>query len=122
MAAVMMILGGYTFLLNPEKCTMPIKKKRAANIETIGGNAYFSWGTFIAGQQVEMTWKYMPIAQFSSFETKHNADIEIVWNPGGGTSYNVEMLSLEGKYFLDQTVTAIHRGDVKLKLVIMSEV
>ena len=117
--ATMMTLGGTAFTLNPEKCTLPMKQKRAANIETIGGNAYFSWGTFIEGQEVEMEWSYMPVAQFNTLQTKYEADIQITWVPGTGVSYYVEMLSLEGKFFIDQTGAALHRGDVKLKLVIM---
>lgn len=120
--ATMMVLDGYTFLLNPEKCDMPVKEKRASTVKTLGGAAYFSWGTFLPGTIIILEWSYMPIAMFSQLETKNDADSEVVFNPGSGTNYNVEIQSLKGKWFLDQTVGAQFRGDVKLELVIMSEV
>lgn len=120
--ATMMTLGGYTFTLNPEKCTKPLKEKRSSAVKTLGGVTYFSWGTYIQGQQAILEWKFCHVAQFSQFETLNNNNAQIVWNPGGGTSYYVEILKLEGKYFIDQTAGATHRGDVKLTLVIMSEV
>jgi hypothetical protein len=120
--ATMMVLGGYTFALNPEKCDMPVASKRAANVETLGGAAYFSWGTFLPGTEIVLEWTYMPVAMFSELETLNEANAQIVFNPGSGTTYNVEIKNLTGKWFLDQTLSAQFRGDVKLELVIMSEV
>ena len=120
--ATMMTLGGYTFTLNPEKCDIPVKEKRSSTVKTLGGAAYFSWGTFIPGTVVKLKWSYMPTAMFSAIETKHNADAEIVFVPGSGTSYNIEIQNLKGAWFIDQTAGAQFRRNVELELVIMSEV
>lgn len=120
--ATMMILGSYTFTLNPEKCDMPVAEKRAASVKTLGGMGYFSWGTLLPGTEITLEWTYMPVAMFTELETLNEADAQIVFNPGSGTTYNVEIIDLKGKWFLDQTITAQFRGDVKLQLVIISEV
>ena len=101
--ATMMILGGYTFTLNPEKCEMPIKEKRASTVKTLAGAAYFSWGAFLPGTILKLKWSYMPVAMFSQLETKNEADAQVVFNPGSGTSCNVEIQGLKGAWFLDQT-------------------
>jgi len=119
--ATMMILDGYTFTLNPESCEMPIEEKRASTVKTLGGAAYFSWGTFLPGTILKLKWEYMPVAMFSQLETKNEADNQVVFNPGSGTSYNVEIQNLKGAWFLDQTTGAQFRGNVELELVIMSE-
>jgi len=117
-----MILDGYTFTLNPESCEMPIKEKRASSIKTLEGAAYFSWGAILAGTIIKLKWKFMSIAMFAQLETKNENDAQVVFNPGSGTSYNVEIQNLKGAWFLDQTVGAQFRKDVELELVIMSEV
>ena len=120
--ATMMTLGAYTFTLNPEKADMPLAEKRASSEQTLGASAYFSWGTFLIGSTITLEWSYMPVAMFAELNSLNQADTQVVFNPGSGTSYNVEILSLKGKWFLDQTAGAQFRGDVKLELVIMSEV
>ena len=120
--ATMMVLDGYTFTLNPETCEMPIKEKRANTVKTLDGAAYFSWGAILPGIVLTLKWKYMSVAMFSQLETKNEDDDQIVFNPGSGTSYNVEIQSLKGAWFLDQTAGAQFRKDVSLELVIMSEV
>lgn len=117
-----MILDGYTFTLNPEKCGMPMKEKRADSIKTLGGAAYFSWGAVLAGMIIKLKWSFMPVAMFTQLETKNENDDQVVFNPGSGISYNVEIQNLKGAWFLDQTAGATHRRDVELELVIMSEV
>jgi len=116
-----MILGAYTFAMNPATCTMPFAKRSAAAAETVGGVEFFSWGTFIEGAEVTMTWEFMTVAQFASLVSLLTDDAQIVWTPGTGTTYNVQILDLQGEYFLDQTVGAQFRKDVTLKLVIISE-
>jgi len=117
-----MILDGYTFTLNPESCEMPIEEKRASTIKTLGGAAYFSWGTFLPGTTLTLKWSYMSVAMFSQLETKNEADNQVVFNPGSGTSYNVEIQNLKGAWFLDQTASAQFRKNIELELVIISEV
>jgi len=120
--ATMMTLGGYAFTLNPEEANMPIPAKRADFLETFGGVAYFSWGTFIEGSEIKLKWSYMSVAMFETLQTKFEADTQIVFTPGDGNSYNVEITDLKGKWFLDQTAGAQFRGDIEATLLIMSEV
>jgi len=120
--ATMMQLDGYTFTLNPEDCDMPVKDRRASSVKTLGGVAFFSWGALLPGEKIVLKWTYMPVAMFDTLETKLEADSEIVFIPGDGTSYNVEIETLKGSWFLDQTISAQFRGNVELTLIIMSEV
>lgn len=120
--ATMMILDSYTFTLNPERCDMPLDEKRASVIKTITGAEFFSWGAILAGQTIVLKWSFMPIAMFAQLETINTNDTQVIFNPGTGTNYNVEILAFKGAYFIDQTGSATHRRNVELKLAIMSEV
>jgi len=120
--ATMMTLGVNTFTLNPEDCTVPKPERSATAIKTLGGVAFFSWGTFTAGQRVLLTWEYCPLAMFDQFQVQVVADEALVWAPGTGTSYNVEIMSLNGGFFIDQTGSAQFRKAVRLELLILSEV
>ena len=116
-----MTLGACTFARNPSACTMPIKKRAAGAVETVGGVEFFSWGTFIAGVTVVLEWGKMTPAQFSQLETLLNNDTQVVFNPQTGTSYNVQIVSLAGEYHLDQTAGAAWRKNVRLELLIISQ-
>jgi len=123
MAKTYMVLDSYTFTANPSACTIPMAAKRASTVDTFGGVAYFSWGTVLPGQIVILEWKLMPVAMFSTLVVKFDADAQVVFEPGTGTTYNVEMMDLKGKWFMHQTVAdAVWRTDVELALVIISEV
>jgi len=119
----MMVLGSYTFVLNPlDSVPVITKKKRAAVIDTLGGGAYFSWGTFLAGQIIPLKWKNCPTAQFSQFQTLLEADAQVVWTPENGSTYNVEIMSLTGDYHFSAAGGAAYRQNVVMKLVIISKV
>jgi hypothetical protein len=120
--ATMMVLDSYEFTLNPEECDMPVPENRAELTKTLGGMAYFSWGAFIEGSVLELKWTYMAVSMFDSLQTKMEAGAEVVFAPGNGSSYNVMIKSLKGKWFLDQTVAAQFRGNVTMELAIISEV
>jgi len=119
----MMVLGGYTFVLNPlDSVPMVNKAKRANAIDTLGGVAYFSWGTFQGGQVVPLKWNKCPTAQFNQLKTLFEADAQVVWNPEDGSTYNVEIMSLAGDYHLSAGAGAAYRKNVEMKLLIMSKV
>jgi len=118
-----MILGSYTFAINPNE-PVPIitEERRGSSLKTMGGVAFFSWGTFIAGQEVKLPWSFMSTTQYGELLTLLTADAQVVWNPENGSTYNVEILSLHGEYHLSAGASAPYRKNVELKLLIMSEV
>lgn len=120
----MMSLGSYTFYRNPEKCSYPQKEKRASVLKTLEGAAYFSWGTVLAGKIIELHWPGLETTQFDELMTLFEADVEIVFNPdvGLGTTYNVEILDLLGDFFAPYSDASGFKRNVKMQLVIMSEV
>jgi len=118
-----MILGGYTFALNPLDIVPVVSKvKRAAALDTLGGVAYFSWGTFYEGQIVPLKWNQCSTAQFNSLKTLFENDAEVVWNPEDGNTYNVEILSLTGDFHFSASGSAPYRKNVVMQLIIMSKV
>lgn len=117
-----MSLGSYTFALNPGRCTMPLERKQASVVETLGGGAYFSWGAFLPGQVIDISWEYMLTTQFDELATLFEADAQVVWDPENGSTYNVEIMSLLGDYHLSAAAAATYKKNVIMKLVIISEV
>jgi len=118
-----MQLGSYTFTQNPcEPMPVITEERRAESIKTLGGVAFFSWGTFIAGQEVPLNWTSMPTAQYTQLLSLLNADVQLVWDPENGSTYNVEILSLSGDYHLDASAGAAYRKNVIMTLLIISEV
>jgi hypothetical protein len=117
-----MSLGAYTFALNPTGFTMPVKKRAVSAVETVAGVEVFSWGTFIEGTPLVLEWGKMSPAQFNQFNSLLEADAQVVFNPQTGTSYNIELVSLAGEYHLDQTANAPWRKNVRLELLIVSQV
>ena len=100
---------------------MITEERRAQAEKTLGGAEFFSWGCFIAGVELELFWTSMPTAQYADLLTLLKADAQVVWNPENGSTYNVQILSLNGQYHLDASGSATWRKQVKLKLVIISQ-
>lgn len=119
-----MSLGSYTFYRNPETCTYPQQRKMASVIETLGGGAYFSWGCVLPGQILELYWPGMETTMFEELITLFEADAQVVFDPDVGlsTTYNVEILSLLGDFLAPYSGAAAYKKNVKMELVIMSEV
>ena len=117
-----MVLGGYTFEWNLTESTIPLEQKAYSAVELYSGEAYFSWGTQIAGKQIALEWDWMKEDEFTQLVQLVRNDAQIVWNPQTGSTYNVEAVRLDGKYFTSSLLDANYRKDVKLELLIMSEV
>lgn len=123
-----MTLGGYTFDSNPADLDSIVgPRKSCAAVPTYSGVAYFSWGTLIAGVEVELTWDYMGCDQYDSLDALYQADAQVVWDPQDGQSpavtYNVEITDLTGRYFIGLAPDAEWlRRDVRMRLLILSEV
>lgn len=117
-----MTLGSYTFAQPPLTCTIPLKQRRASDIDTLGGTAFFSWGPFLAGQEVEIKWRWMATTMFDAIYALLVADAQVVWDPENGSTYNVEITSFTGDYHLSAYAAAANKKNVVLKLVIISQV
>ena len=117
-----MTLGSYTFAENPAQFTEPKNIRHSAFIKTYSSVAFYSWGIFIAGEECVLEWEYMAEAMFEELQAIIEADTQVVWNPQTGETYNVEALSLDGPLIEKSILDAPYRKDVKLLLLIMSEV
>lgn len=116
-----MKLGSYSFEREPDTCTVPHKARYTSMVKTYGGAVFFSWGLFIEGVEIEMTWRVMSATMFNALQTLLEADTEIVWDQQTGTDYNVELKALEGSYIETSMLDAPYRQDVKLRMVITGE-
>ena len=117
-----MTLGAYTFWRNPVSFDVPRKVKYSANVKTFEGDAYYSWGTELAGQKIVLEWDWMTDTAFDEFQTLLEDDETKVWDPQTGSTYNVEILKLDGAYVESSLLDAPWRKSVKLELLIRSEV
>jgi len=117
-----MQLGSCSFDLNPETASLPVKTRSAKHVETLDGVQFFSWGMFLSGTQIELHWEHMGSTQFSSIETIFETDTQVIWRPGHGTNYNVQVMELSGEYFISLQDDANHRQNIDLILLIISEV
>lgn len=120
-----MSLGGYTFDKQPSGMTFVAKDRDVAYQKTYTSVALFSWGASYIGKVIEVSWNFLTTSQYASLQTIYEADVQVVFNPQDGTSktFNVEVLSLDGEYFiyLDNS-TNHYRKNAKMQLLIMSEV
>jgi len=118
-------IGTFEPELNPGSMTIVRQEKKTAVIETYSSVAYFSWSASIVGKIIELAWNWMNGADFLALDTLYAADAVAVFNPGDGLgkTFNVNILSLDGTYYMGTGVTtASIRTDVKVQLLIMSQV
>lgn len=112
-----MTLGSYTFWRNPNRFTIPKQERHTAVVQTYANIAFFSWGLFY-GQTVVLEWDILAESAFDSLQGLLEDDIEIEWDPQTGTTYDVEVIRLDGIYVESALEDAPYRRDVKLELLI----
>jgi hypothetical protein len=121
-----MSLGAYTFDQHPSDIDEMMKAvKRSASVETYESVAYFSWGTTLVGKTITMTWDWMSCDQYDALDTLYQADASVVFNPqdGSAATWNVEIVSLSGKYNFGLTHDDTdYRREVKLQILIINAV
>lgn len=123
--ATKMILGSYTFALNPSSFSGIYEpNKLTAIVQTYSSVGYFNWGTKIIGKVIKLEWDYMSAEQYESLRAMYEADAQVVFDPAGitGLKFNVHVMELTGKYYLGLAATGTYRKDVTMELVVMSEV
>ena len=119
----------YDFALLPGGMT-PIRSDKICAYElTYSDVAYFSWGASIVGKEITLTWNAMPAAMWATLDAFYAGDKTLVWNPtldgSAVTTYNVEMVRLEGEYFLggyDTALSSSWRRNVTMTLLILGAV
>lgn len=113
-------LGGSALAFNPSDITLLRPDRFSAFTLTYAGVEFFSWGTSVIGKRIELSWDFLEAAHFDTLDTLFQSDSLAVFDPQDGSAhtYNVQILSLEGKYYEGVT---IHRKDVRLVLLIMSQ-
>lgn len=121
-----MSLGTLTFTTNPSDATPVEKDRLASDVVTYGAVGFFSWGATIIGKKIELFWTYMPADMYEDLKDLEIADAGVVFDPQDGTGkiYNVEILSVYGKYCLGKLgyASTTLRKEVTVILLILSEV
>jgi len=93
-------LGGYTFYWDPDKMTIPEKKKDVAIQKTYGGSAVFEWPAQLQGKRLDLIWRMMPKGQYKKFRQLYLAiGTTYIYDPNiGGNTYNVKIIDIKGGY------------------------
>jgi len=120
----MQSLGGYTFYWNPDKMSIPEKKKNFSRVTTYGGSAIFEWAAILQGTQVTLEWNYMPKGMYKALRLLYlQTGTTFTWNPEiGGTTYSVRINDLTGEYHEVVNHGGYYRQRVKLVLDIRTTV
>lgn len=121
-----MMLSTVLFM-QPSAMTMLRPDKKCSFLETYSSVSYFSWGSTIVGKVVDLSWNLMPSTQFVLLDAVYVADEAVNFDPsipGSTVQYNVNVLSLNGEYFLNQESTSQDscRQNVSMQILIMSQV
>jgi len=114
----MQSLGGYTFYWNPDKMSIPEKKKRVSRVTTYGGSAIFEWAAILQGTQVTLEWTYMPKGMYAALREMYlQTGTGFTWDPKvGGTKFGVVITDLAGEYHEVVNHGGSYRQRVKLAL------
>jgi hypothetical protein len=102
-------------------------EKKCSYLETYSSVSYFSFGATIVGKAIDLSWNLLPSAQFNSLDAVYQADTVVAWDPsipGSTVRYNVNVMSLNGEYFISQESTSqeSYRQNISMQLLIMSQV
>lgn len=119
-----MILGEYTFELNPTEITVLMPDKIAHVVKTFTSFGYFSWGCSILGKEIELKWDLMPSSQFTQLRGLYTAEANMLFNPqdSSGLTFNTEMLSLTGEYrMMMEDAAEVWRRNVIMTLIITEQ-
>lgn len=118
----LMILDSYTFVENPQEMDLVEAKKTVATVSTYGGSAIFQWTANIQDLSVVLRWDNITQTFWDNLRTKYLSTDSVVWDPQGGTTYNVIVENLVGKYVQYGLDDIPVRKDVELTLNIRSAV
>jgi hypothetical protein len=117
-----MILDSYTFPENPQEIDLVEAKKVVATVTTYEGQAIFQWDETVQDLSVQLRWDNISNTFWDNLRTKYLSTSNVVFNPQNGSTYNVIVEDLIGKYIQYGLEAIPHRKDVELTLNIRSTV
>ena len=118
-----MVLDSYTFVENPQEMDLIEAKKVVATIQTYGGSAIFQWAENVQDLSIVLRWDNITETFWDNLRTKYLSTDSVVWDPKtGGSTYNVIVEDLIGKYIQSGLEDIPARKDVELTLNIRSTV
>lgn len=117
-----MILDSYTFPENPQEMDLLESKKVVAKVDTYSGGAIFQWDATIQGVSVALSWDNMSETFYQNLRTKYLSTSSVVFDPKNGSTYNVIVEELSGRYIQYGLEDIPHRKNVELILNIRSTV
>jgi hypothetical protein len=98
-----MVLGSYTFALDPARVTgldanSLLKPKLTAEAVTLTSHILWQWAGMTAGQEITLEWERMDTAMWEALQTMAESTSTYSFNPQiGGTTFTVAVLSLEAQ-------------------------
>lgn len=116
---ITMTLGGQTLSKLPSDMTLITPDRISAMKKTYSNVAFFSWGNTLVGKVLELKWPLLSFAEFDVLDTLFQADSSVVFDPGVPSptdTYTVEIIALDGKYYMQTT----RRTNVRMKLLILA--
>lgn len=117
-----MILDSYTFPENPQEMDLIEAKKVVATIMTYTGQGIFQWDADIQDLSVMLRWDNISNVFWDILRAKYLSTSNVVFDPQNGSTYNVIVEDLTGKYIQYGLEFIPHRKDVELTLNIRSTV
>lgn len=109
---------------NPNEMTPVRAAKHSAHALTYTNVAFFNWGVSIIGKEIDLKWNYMDADEFDDLDEIYQKEDPVVFDPqmGDGATYNVHVTEFDGTLFRKTSGTGAFRTNVKMTLLIMSEI
>jgi hypothetical protein len=112
-------LGGITFTFNPDRQSIPARKKSVSAVQTYTSNAVFQWTAVWPGSIIILEWEFMPAAQYDDLVDVYLSIDPVTFNPDtGGSTYQVVITDMTGEYFEVAATDLTYRKNVKLTLMV----
>jgi len=114
-------LGTVTFLFNPDRQSIPLKKKSVASVGTYTSSAIFQWSPIWEGSSISLEWDFMPSAQYEDLVDLYLSTDAIEFDAdNGGDKFQVIVTDLTGDYFEVAGHGLAYRKNVRIQLEIRS--
>lgn len=112
-------LGGITFTFNPDRQSIPARKKSVAAVPTYTSNAIFQWTAVWPGSIITLEWDFMPAAQYDDLVDVYLSIDPVEFDPDtGDNTYQVVITEMTGEYFDVVADDLAYRKNVKLTLLV----
>lgn len=102
-----MKLGSYTFEDEPDY-DIPQAEKSAAVVQTYSSASFFSWGMFLVGKGIQLSWELMTQAQFEELNAIYQLNTSETWEPRYGQLTHGAVAN--GPFEAEKTVIGMSSG------------